>query len=1031
MERYTRDVTTQMPRASACLDDATIVAFLDGELTGDERAEVDAHVDRCPSCLALVVAVGRGQTVDLPEGPERYAIRGEVGTGGMGQVFEAFDTVLRRVVALKCVRSGPEDRAAAQRFEREMELTARLQHPSIIPVYDAGLFPDGARYFAMRLVEGRTLELALAEATTFEARMELIPRIRRGCEAVAYAHEQAVIHRDLKPANVLLGPFGETVVLDWGLAKHVGDDDAMTHPGAVGWSQPGDDDTMTHPGAVMGTKGYMAPEVARGEPADPRSDVFSLGRVLARLSEGVEGGREVMADLQAIVERATAPDPGDRYPDAGALCHDLRRFEAGQTVSARDYSLRSRALRFVRRSRVSARVTLPLAALGLVGVVALGGVATWQLGLRRSRQACASGAAAMSGWWLEHARDDVERALTSGDPRLSVWPDVAPVLDAYARDLGDVYAGACIAARVDRSLSSAQWDATRVCLEDRERLLHATVDVWRDADLDDDVRSRAVETVHQLPAVRACEDSAQVLARYGGMAEVAEGPTAAAVLSLLARASALDAVGRYAESLEQAQRAERVSKVGEPAGLEAAVAFRRGVAMSRLDRPEAVTVLERAFGLADAAQQEWLADEALLMLASEQTHRGEYERADVWGRLAQMRTDPERDHARVSAVRRVRADLLARSGEPGEAEKLLRTALADDEAHGGTDRAERAQLLHSLAAALHDLDRLAESEAVLERALTIYAEVWGVSNPHYAKVLANLATTRGDLGDREGARALLEQAREILEVAHGARSAPVASVLNNLAKLADDGETALALYEQALSITREALGPEHPFVVEALLNVGVERLNAGDLDLAERDLRRAEALATRVLAADDEFRGHILYNLGSIAFYRGDVDEAIALYREALPYFAEAELWRAMAECNLGVILGRSERWAEAMPYLERALETRAAALPPGHEDVVHTRASLAEARLALADPEAARELAELAIADAEAANLPADLLVEARFVLARVLWTTAPDEGVAVARRARADVDAGRRAAGDRIDAWLSAHDDEAAKSR
>jgi serine/threonine protein kinase len=283
------------------LSEATVVALLAGELSPAERARADAHVDRCPSCLGLVAALGRAEHEDAPERPssERYVIREEIGAGGMGQVFEAFDAVLRRQVALKCVRSGPEDESAALRFEREMALTARLQHPSIIPVYDAGLFPDGSRYFAMRLVEGDTLDKAIASARTSTQRLALVPGIRRACEAVAYAHENAIVHRDLKPSNILIGPFGETVVLDWGLAKALEDDEV---DGDSVLTTLADGDGMTRPGAVMGTVGYIAPEVAQGEAAGPRSDVFSLGSVLAKLLPPRDGDRtEADNDLAAIV----------------------------------------------------------------------------------------------------------------------------------------------------------------------------------------------------------------------------------------------------------------------------------------------------------------------------------------------------------------------------------------------------------------------------------------------------------------------------------------------------------------------------------------------------------------------------------------------------------------------------------------------------------------------------------------------------------------------------------------------------------
>lgn len=389
MTRYHREVTTGSSTGPGCLTDAEVAAFIGGELSPAARAEAEAHIDTCAVCLNLVAALGRAETRETPEDPERYTISREVGAGGMGQVFEAYDAVLGRNVALKCVLRGADDDAVTRRFEREMALTARLQHPSIVPVYDAGHFPDGGRYFAMRLVEGSTLDQALAEAKSDEVRLALVPSIRRACEAIAYAHDQAVVHRDLKPANVLIGPFGETVVLDWGLAKDLGEAEATST--SVSDVSDGDHG-QTRPGAVMGTRGYIAPEVTQGEPADRRADVYALGKTLGKVlptpSEREVGSRaltEAFADLRAIVERSTATDPEARYPDAGALCEELQRFEAGQTVEARDYTTRTLLARFVRRHRLP--VALVAVFLSISAVAGTWGVSRILASRERAAQA--------------------------------------------------------------------------------------------------------------------------------------------------------------------------------------------------------------------------------------------------------------------------------------------------------------------------------------------------------------------------------------------------------------------------------------------------------------------------------------------------------------------------------------------------------------------------------------------------------------------------------------------------------------------
>ncbi|HEX9185743.1 MAG TPA: serine/threonine-protein kinase, partial [Vicinamibacteria bacterium] len=223
-----------------------------------------------------------GGAVRLPVvSREHYAVAGEHARGGMGRILRALDRRLGRVVAVKELREDAAD--GGPRFVREALVTARLQHPSIVPIYEAGLWPEGAPFYAMKLVEGRSLEALLRECPSLGARLALLPHLIAVAEAIAYAHREGVVHRDLKPANVLVGPFGETVVVDWGLAKDLrvaGADEAGDGGAAVVSSG------ATVVGSVMGTPQYMAPEQARGEPVDERADVWALGAILYYLLAG-------------------------------------------------------------------------------------------------------------------------------------------------------------------------------------------------------------------------------------------------------------------------------------------------------------------------------------------------------------------------------------------------------------------------------------------------------------------------------------------------------------------------------------------------------------------------------------------------------------------------------------------------------------------------------------------------------------------------------------------------------------------------
>jgi serine/threonine protein kinase len=319
----------------------------------------------------------------------------EIARGGMGRIVAAEDHRLGRQVALKELLDPESDQRG--RFQREALITARLQHPGIVPVYEAGRWPSGEPFFAMKLVSGRPLDRVIAEARTLEARLALLPRIAAATDAIAYAHSQRVVHRDLKPANVLIGEFGETVVIDWGLAKNLDEADSpestvrAVRAAKQPTSQPAvtsaGASTLTVAGSVMGTPAYMAPEQARGEPVDQRADVFALGAMLYHLLAGVppynaRTATEVIAaaavgkvvplaarepgappDLAAIVQRAMSPLPIDRYDDAGELASELRRFLTGQLVSAHRYTAGQRVGRFVRRHRAAVTIAA-LAAIG-------------------------------------------------------------------------------------------------------------------------------------------------------------------------------------------------------------------------------------------------------------------------------------------------------------------------------------------------------------------------------------------------------------------------------------------------------------------------------------------------------------------------------------------------------------------------------------------------------------------------------------------------------------------------------------------
>jgi len=319
----------------------------------------------------------------------RYEIVDELGRGGIGRVARARDRELGRIVALKTLVAA--DARARARFVREVRITARLEHPGIVPVHDAGRNDgDGESFYTMKLVSGAPLNRLVSDAPDLEARLALVPNVVAVAEAMAYAHSVGVVHRDLKPQNVVVGDFGETIVIDWGLAKEIGDAD---NDDLAERAPPLVSDELTVAGAVLGTPAFMAPEQARGEPVDARADVYALGAIAYFVLTGAApyGGKtskEVIAkvasepplplrereprvppDLSAIVQKAMSRDPAQRYASALDLARDLRQYQAGRHVSAREYPLWEPPLRWVRRHAIVSGLTAAFVVVAAAGLV--------------------------------------------------------------------------------------------------------------------------------------------------------------------------------------------------------------------------------------------------------------------------------------------------------------------------------------------------------------------------------------------------------------------------------------------------------------------------------------------------------------------------------------------------------------------------------------------------------------------------------------------------------------------------------------
>jgi serine/threonine protein kinase len=274
-----------------------------------------------------------------------YVLLDKLGAGGMGGVFRVEHTALGRQVALKVIGIVDSSGELSARLLREARIIAQLEHPGIVPVHDVGTLPDGRVFYTMKLVQGRQLDQQCDELGGVPERLRTFQKI---CDAVSFAHAHNVVHRDLKPQNIMVGPFGEVLVMDWGLAKMLDAD----IPAQLNTPQPPppSDSTDTAHGVVLGTPGYMAPEQARGEvgAVGPQADVYSLGAVLMFLL--ANSGRTPKA-LSAIAGKAMAEDAQQRYGSVKELSNDVARYLDGLPVSAYPESPVMRLWRWVVRNR--------------------------------------------------------------------------------------------------------------------------------------------------------------------------------------------------------------------------------------------------------------------------------------------------------------------------------------------------------------------------------------------------------------------------------------------------------------------------------------------------------------------------------------------------------------------------------------------------------------------------------------------------------------------------------------------------------
>ena len=957
----TRETLDGAMSARAATDGRTIGDLLveSGALGPTDRADLDSIVDRrlarsggdVSSVLDSLTTVGGpasdllGSTADDP-----YATRAPIGDlgafsapnhapsgvryrkvrdhakGGLGVVFVAHDSELNRDVALKEIQDRHADNAGSRaRFLLEAEITGGLEHPGIVPVYGLGRYDDGRPFYAMRFIRGDSLKEAIAAFHASQAAnadtgtrslglRKLLGRFLDVCNAVDYAHSRGVVHRDLKPDNVMVGKYGETLVVDWGLAKALGRldvdgptgtlDEASLSPSNSG----GSDETL--PGSVVGTPAYMSPEQADGrlDLLGPPSDVYSLGATLYSLLTGkppVSGKPlvEILADvrdgrfprprevarwldpaLEAVCLKAMALRPEDRYASPRALGEDLERWLADEPVGAFPEPWTRRAVRWTRRHRMA--VTVGSSTI-LVVALAIGAFA-W-LARERTRRADGSALASLS-------KADRLRAEARASGDLARWEaaaDEAKVAEAQIDSGGgSAWARLRVAAELDEILAEGRRvRATKAALEKDRKVV---------TDLEEARPLRAESSGHVFDPRPQHEAFLRAFRDYG--IDIATQPIEEAARRVKSSPVAVSLVAALDEWAFDEALLVPVERLRE---------------IIRLADPDpAMTALRDASNRKDA--------DSLRKLVEGAKSRPDWAVRTLPFVHSLTKFDPTASRPLLELIRRER---------PGDF--WTNHSLAEAFEFGRPRRLDEAVRYYSVASALR---------------------------PGSASILVNLGTALRLNGDPDGAIAAQREAirlRPDLADAHIGLGNALADkgdfdgsirALREAIRLRPDSGMAYNNLGNALGSRKDLEGALAAYRESARLGYSIGHYSLGcalrnkpDLDGSVKSLReacrlmpefwKARYMLGNVLMDRQDWAGAIEayreslrlnphdspvnYLLGNCLRNQGLLDEAVAAFRESLRVWPD----NAEAHCNLGLVLMRQGFATEALKHLERGHE--------------------------------------------------------------------------------------------------------------
>ena len=1023
----------------ACPTTDTLQSLVENRLPRPRREELLAHAEDCPACHAILAELMREATVPGAIDPQadedaeqaapglalergstldHFIIIERLGAGGMGVVWSAYDPSLDRKVAIKVVRpraiGARTPRDLRERLVREAQAVAKLNHPSVITVYEAGTVGEDV-FVAMEYVDGGTLTDWLAAGRrSWPAVAEVFVRIGRG---LAAAHAAGLVHRDFKPDNVLVGKDGRIRVTDFGLV--------MVAPGSErdssdsGAASP----ALTMTGALVGTPRYMAPEQHRRRTVDARADQFAFcvalyealygirpfeGTSLAEIALAVEGGqvREppkppgVPARLRRVVMRGLRAAPAERYPTMDALLADLAHDPRGP-----------------RRTAALAMVALALLA---VGAVAILGKPVAQA------RPCLDAARHLDGVWDDPLKAQIHAAFgATGRPFAeAAWLGVGKRLDGYAHDWVAMHTEACEATRLRGEQSEHALDLRMTCLGQRRSELRALTGLLAGAD--STVVEKALASAAALHAIAACADLTRLEAP---MPLPADEPTRVKVA--VARAELA-----VAEAYRQAGKVKEALTLAEPA-LATARDSGYGVVLA-----EALLVKGRLEGQGRDPK----AGEALLFdaaLAAESARADEV-KVDAHSELAQLLCDALgryddslraaqvarailarlRDPAREARLLVLEGNALDQKTSYDQAREKLLAAAAIEEKLEPRNPLLAQSILVALGSNEYGRDRYEDAIGFYRRGLEILERELGSDHPRVARIAANIGSMLQEEGKNGAAIETFQKAEAIFARALSPDHPDAIKLLANIAHAYENAgnySAAVENYRHGLEIFEPKM-PENPLTAVLYQGLATTYKNHGDLAEAMAAAERALAIREKVLGPEHDATGQTLNIMANILDLEGKYDEALARYQRASAIFEKSggkdSVLLAIANAESGHVLAKQGHYPEARARLEGSRAVLEKQLGAKHPTVGMLDLYLGEMLERQGQHAKAVTWLEPAVAIFVAQPAAPRVIAEAQLALAGALWDSRQDRGRAVTL-----AQASRAGDKTQADAWLAHH--------